>query len=240
MALETADLIIREGLESLRKYYSIYRGVVVDNNDTEKRMNRLKVTIPDVMGGITLWALPKGQHGSQNDGFKYLAPKVGDIVWITFEYGDPTKPVWEYHGWGLNQINPLLISPNRMGFVTPEGNILIIDDEDGTLNINFNGDINISTKGSVMINSAQDIMIRSQDSVMVNDGSNQGVVKIKELTEKLNKTIQELEQLRNLFNTHVHPGVQTGPGSSGPTPTQMSTPFSTYVQTDYEDFNFIH
>ncbi len=37
---------------------------------------------------------------SINNGFKYLAPKVGDIVFVTFEFGDPTKPLWEYHGWG--------------------------------------------------------------------------------------------------------------------------------------------
>ena len=93
----TAKLLTEEGIEGLGRYYSVYRGIVVDNNDTEKHMNRIKVCCPEVMGGIITWAYAKGQHGSINNGFKYLAPKVGDIVFVTFEFGDPTKPLWEYH-----------------------------------------------------------------------------------------------------------------------------------------------
>ena len=39
----TARLLTEEGIEGLGRYYSIYRGIVVDNNDTEKHMNRIKV-----------------------------------------------------------------------------------------------------------------------------------------------------------------------------------------------------
>ena len=86
----TAKLLTEEGIEGLGRYYSVYRGIVVDNNDTEKHMNRIKVCCPEVMGGIITWAFPKGQHGSINNGFKYLAPKVGDIVFVTFLLG-PSK-----------------------------------------------------------------------------------------------------------------------------------------------------
>ena len=48
----TARLLTEEGIEGLGRYYSIYRGIVVDNNDTEKHMNRIKVCCPEVMGGI--------------------------------------------------------------------------------------------------------------------------------------------------------------------------------------------
>lgn len=80
MGYETAKIITEEGLEGLGRYYSVYRGIVVDNEDTEKNMNRVKVCIPEVMGGTFAWALPKGQHGSISTGFKFLAPKIGDIV----------------------------------------------------------------------------------------------------------------------------------------------------------------
>lgn len=51
-----------------------------------------------------------------------MAPKNGDIVYITFEYGDPSKPLWEYHGWAQNQIPDILDDPDTMGIVTPNGN----------------------------------------------------------------------------------------------------------------------
>lgn len=52
-------------------------------------------------------------------------------------------------------------------------------------------------------------------SVILNTGENGGVINVFQLTEKLNQTIKELEQLRSMFNSHVHSGVTTGPGSSG-------------------------
>ena len=77
MGYETAKIITEEGLEGLGRYYSVYRGIVVDNDDVEKKMNRVKVCVPEVMGGVFAWAYPKGQHGSISSGFKFLAPKVG-------------------------------------------------------------------------------------------------------------------------------------------------------------------
>ena len=58
--------------------------------------------------------------------------------------------------------------------------------------------------------------------------------------KKLNQTVKELEQLRSMFNSHVHSGVTTGPGSSGPTVTQVTKPFSQFQIDDYEDKSCIH
>lgn len=239
MAFETAKKITEEGLESLKKYYSIYRAIVVDNEDP-KNMNRVEICCPAVMGGIMAWAYPKGQHGTTNGGFKWLAPKVGDIVWVTFEYGDPTKPVWEYHGWGAKQMPTALNDPNTMGIVTPNGNIIIINDDNGTLTLKLEGDISIVNKGSTMLVSNGDTNVASIDGVLyLNDGKNEGLINIKSLTDKLNGLVRELENLRNLFNTHTHGGVTTGPGFTSPT-TSMAPAFSEFKQRDYEDTKVIH
>lgn len=239
MGYETANVIIEQGAEGLRRYYSSYRGMVVDPVDP-KHMNRIKVCVPEVNGGVINWAYPKGQHGSNGDGFKYFTPKMGDIVWVSFEFGDPTKPLWEFHGWGLKQVPQVLDGPNKAGIVTPEGNMIVIDDDNGNLSISFNGTVTLNNKGPVVVNSDQDIMISAEDSIILNDGDNQGLVNIKDLTTKLNELIQELETLRSIFNTHTHPGVQAGPGATSPPATQAATPFSQFVQTDYEDFKIIH
>ena len=83
MAYESAKTITEQGLESLGRYYSVYRAMVVNNTDPD-HMNRIKVAIPEVMGGIVLWAYSKGQHGSTGSGFKMMAPKNSDLLFLHF------------------------------------------------------------------------------------------------------------------------------------------------------------
>lgn len=239
MAYESAKKIVDEGLESMNRYYSVYRGIVIDPEDP-LHQNRIKVCVPEVNGGMINWAYPRGQHGSNGDGFKYFTPKMGDIVFVTFEYGDHTKPLWEFHGWALKQIPSELDGVNKCGIVTPEGNMIILDDNDGSLSLRFTGDITVVSEGNVTIDAQRILNLSSEQSIVLNEGDNQGLVNIRELTEKLNNLVSQLEQLRSLFNSHVHSGVTTGPGSSGPTATPASTPFSEFNQLDYEDLNIIH
>ena len=75
MSYETAKIITDEGLEGLGRYYSVYRGIVIDNNDVEKHMNRVKVCVPEVMGGVFARAYPKGQQGYISNRLKFINPK---------------------------------------------------------------------------------------------------------------------------------------------------------------------
>lgn len=217
------ELLMERGIESLGRFYSIYRGMVMDNNDPN-HMNSLQVAIPEVQGGIIVWALPFGQHGGLKTGFKYLAPEIGDTVYIMFEYGNPSKPLWTYHGFGLEQIPEELDDPNKMGIITPNGNMVILDET--------SGELNIFTEGN--------ITIKSNKVIQFQNGSNEGLIKINELTNKLNHTISELEALRSSFNTHTHSGVQTGGGTSAIPLQQITKAFSKYDKNDYEDKNCIH
>lgn len=142
--------------------------------------------------------------------------------------------------WSMNQVPQPLDGPNKMGIVTPEGNLIVIDDDNGKLNLYFNGDISVYSESNVVVSANKDINVSSGDTVILNTGENHGLINIAQLTEKLNQTIQELEQLRSMFNSHVHSGVTTGPGSSGPTVTQVTKPFSQFVVDDYEDKTCIH
>jgi hypothetical protein len=68
-----------------RRFYGTYRGVVFDNQDPLGK-NRLRLKIPQVLfDEITQWCW--GQGSSAN-------PAVGTGVWVTFEGGDPSFPVW--------------------------------------------------------------------------------------------------------------------------------------------------
>lgn len=168
--------------------------MVVNNTDPD-HMNRIKVAIPEVMGGIVLWAYSKGQHGSTGSGFKMMAPKNGDIVYITFEYGDPSKPLWEYHGWAQNQIPDILDDPDTMGIVTPNGNRIWLNDKDGSLKMYLYGSATIYAEGPVSINSKAQAYVNAS-KVIVNQGNNDGIININELTQKLNQLVSEIESLK--------------------------------------------
>ena len=66
------------------------------------------------------------------------------------------------------------------------------------------------------------------------------MIKIRELTQKLNQLVSEIETLRNIFNTHTHYGVQSGPGTTAPPLTRDDHPTSQFNQEDYENTLITH
>lgn len=73
-------------------FYGIYRGVVVANKDPESH-RRLKVTVPQLSGTAISkelpWAWPK-----ETSALKTEVPKIGEGVWVMYEGGDPSYPLW--------------------------------------------------------------------------------------------------------------------------------------------------
>jgi hypothetical protein len=79
----------RRRAESQGSLCGIYRATVADSNDPQGR-GRLKVQVPAVFGEHeTAWALPCVPHPSYRD-----LPEPGAAVWVEFEGGDPSRPVW--------------------------------------------------------------------------------------------------------------------------------------------------
>jgi Type VI secretion system/phage-baseplate injector OB domain len=78
-----------------RRFYGKYRGFVVNNRDP-KRLGRLTLRIPSVLGSEVTsgWAIPCLPYGGQkNQGFLCI-PDVGAGVWVEFEDGDLEFPIW--------------------------------------------------------------------------------------------------------------------------------------------------
>lgn len=71
-----------------RRFYGTYRGVVVDVNDPLGK-GRVRLKVPQILSGaVTDWAWGKGSKGI------HIAPTVNQGVWVEFEGGDPSFPVW--------------------------------------------------------------------------------------------------------------------------------------------------
>ena len=68
--------------------FGLYRGIVTDNDDPDDMM-RIMVRIPVLFGEQkTGWVLPCVPPGVES------IPEIGTVVWIEFEAGDLSRPVW--------------------------------------------------------------------------------------------------------------------------------------------------
>ena len=90
-------------VEYLRShYFGKYRGTVTDNNDQTSR-GRLKVQVPAVLGTLEVWAMPCVPYAGDQVGFYSLPPNQSG-VWVEFEGGDPSYPIWTGCFWADNEL----------------------------------------------------------------------------------------------------------------------------------------
>ena len=88
----------------VERYYGKYRGTVSDNNDP-KKIGRVRARVPEVLGTVDSgWALPCAPYTGDSSG-AYHVPAQGAGVWIEFEAGDPSRPIW-VGGWWQGQKLP--------------------------------------------------------------------------------------------------------------------------------------
>jgi hypothetical protein len=73
------------------------------------------------------------------------------------------------------------------------------------------------------------------DNIVFNDGTNDGMVLINALVNKLNALENKVNSIINTFNTHTHSGVTTGGGTSGTTPTVISGTLTPTQKSDIEN-----
>jgi len=67
--------------------YGIYRGSVVNSMDPLMQ-GRLQVIVPSVAATAGGWAMPCRDYKSMS------VPPVGTAVWVMFEGGNTSYPVW--------------------------------------------------------------------------------------------------------------------------------------------------
>ncbi|MFF5077470.1 phage baseplate assembly protein V [Actinoplanes sp. NPDC000266] len=75
------------------RYLGKFRGTVVNNVDP-MRMGRVQVQVPDVLGvTASSWAMPCLPVAAPQMGVS-VVPPVGAGVWVEFEQGDVSFPIW--------------------------------------------------------------------------------------------------------------------------------------------------
>lgn len=154
MDRKTALKINEEGIESTGRYYGLYEGIVINNNDPEKR-GRLQVKIPSIYGEQTFeeWIYGKAIFNGKDMGI-FAIPSVGSGVWISFINGDAERPIWEM-GWFTDSeiseefkeryLNGITFKHEKIFIKSKEASIELF--EDGKIDIVAKGDISVFTSG---------------------------------------------------------------------------------------------
>jgi uncharacterized protein involved in type VI secretion and phage assembly len=219
-----------DGMDRLAgRFFGKYPGVVTDVQDPLE-IGRLRARVPAVLGEQLEagWALPAAPFGGGKDRGMLFLPEVGDTVWIEFEAGDVSRPIWTGAFWGNAKSaggaddlakeqgaeTPTDPDGNKAGpgrgvLRTKGGHVLVLDDEGEVVLLAHGGG-----KASLRFTSSGEVVVTAETLKL---GAN--------AAEKLVLG----DSFMQMFNSHTHP---TGVGPSGPpaqpmTSAQLSTKVST-------------
>lgn len=130
------DVIKQLVRQAQERRYGKYRGVVVDNADSQRR-GRVRVQVPSVWGDrISHWALPCLPFGGKAGEGLFSVPEVGAQVWVEFEGGDTEYPIWTGTFWRDADEVPEEVAresgaaPSTRVFRTPKGHRLVFEEQD--------------------------------------------------------------------------------------------------------------
>jgi uncharacterized protein involved in type VI secretion and phage assembly len=162
------------------RFYGKYRGTVLSNVDP-LQIGRLQVQVPDVTGLVpTTWALPCVPFAGLQAGW-YALPPVGAGVWVEFEQGDPSHPIWVGCFWESKAEVPALASAAVPGLghvvlQTTGQNTLMVSDMPGPtggilLKSPTGAAIMVNDTGITITNGKGATIVMAGPSVTVNGGA---------------------------------------------------------------------
>lgn len=109
----------------LNKVWGKYAGTVADNGDPQ-RMGRLQVRCNAILGSAVVWAMPCVPYAGKGVGMHFLPPKEAG-VWIEFEGGDVSRPIWTGCYWAKGDLPAQASSADIKLIVTDKASVLIDD-----------------------------------------------------------------------------------------------------------------
>jgi uncharacterized protein involved in type VI secretion and phage assembly len=167
---DTEGLVV-ELTEFVRnRYFGKYRGLVRDVNDPEN-LGRVVAQVPEVYGEENSpWALPSVPFAGQNHGLVVL-PEVGDGVWVEFEAGDPSRPIWTGCWWASGEMPSPGGTETRV-LVTSGGHKVILDDVENKLQLLHSGGAEITmTNNDITLKIGSSKVVLSASGVNINNGA---------------------------------------------------------------------
>jgi uncharacterized protein involved in type VI secretion and phage assembly len=197
LLVETADFI-------RNRFFGKYRGKVSDNDDPEK-LGRIKALVPEVLGDIVSgWALPCAPYSGNKTGH-YTIPSKDAGVWIEFEAGDPSRPIWSGCWWGSKELptdnSGSMATPNLKIIRSEKGLMVTLDDSGQTITVS---DKNGANMLEIKV-SAKKITIKGASKAVVEAPQIELVENSKHPVVFGDDLLNYLSQLYNFCILHNHP-----------------------------------
>jgi hypothetical protein len=200
------QLLVRMAEFMQNRFFGKYRGLVTDVDDP-KNLGRIRAKVPAVYGDeeTSPWALPCAPFTGDGLG-NYMIPPVGAGVWVEFEAGDISQPIWSGGWWGKGEL------PKNESGTQAKPPIKIIRSEQG-LQVSLDDDQQTITLSDQ--NGQNIIKIKVQGGMVYIKGTTKAVVEAPkiELVENSyhpvvfgDELMNYLNQIVMLFNAHMHPG----------------------------------
>ncbi|MEE6179638.1 phage baseplate assembly protein V [Mycobacterium sp. 050134] len=155
------DLLFELADRLQNRFFGKYRGIVTD---VDAPTLRIKAAVPAVLGTTpTGWCLPCVPYAGPAVGF-FFVPSPGAAVWIEFEGGDVSLPIWTGCYWRAGEL-PAEAAPTTRGIVTGAPHQLLFDDDADAVTLSD------SNGGAVAFDGSGVTTTRGQMSVAVADGA---------------------------------------------------------------------
>jgi uncharacterized protein involved in type VI secretion and phage assembly len=160
---------IVEVIERVRsRFYGKYRGTVID---IDASTLRIKAQVPAVLAGqATGWCSHCVPYAGPDVGMLFL-PEIGSGVWIEFEGGDVSYPIWTGCYWRSGEI-PSDAAPGVKTIVTKAGHKILLNDDAGSITISDpNGNtVTLDSSGISISHGGNNVAINDSE-VNVNNGA---------------------------------------------------------------------
>jgi hypothetical protein len=205
------------------RHYGKYRGTVSDNADPNN-LGRLRAQVPEVLLDVQSgWALPCAPWAGEELG-AFAVPPVGAGVWIEFEAGDPSRPIWSGCWWASGKLPTdeagTAATPAVKIIRSEQGLLLSMDDDGQTVTVSDGDGSNLLRievqAGLVKILAATKAVVEAPAIELVADAGHPVVYG--------DDLIQYLKQVVQAYGQHMHPGQSTAMGPVTPTPPQPALP----------------
>ena len=132
---------------------------------------RIKAIVPSVLGETTTgWCMPCVPYAGPGVGFAFL-PETGSGVWIEFEGGDVSYPIWTGGYWREGEIPA--DAADHVKVIISVKHKLELDDDQGKITLSDpNGNtVTLDSSGITLANGESISVVVISSSVSVNDGA---------------------------------------------------------------------
>lgn len=137
------------------RFFGKYRGIVDANEDDAGRA-RLLVRVPAVLGDTAVWAMPCVPYAGAGVGL-HLLPEAGTGVWVEFEGGDPSYPIWAGFFWADGEVPESAAADLKL--LKTESHLMKLDDTNDEITLKNSSDASVVMTGEIVATATGSVTI---------------------------------------------------------------------------------